>query len=395
MVHLGKVQPARNFLRIILILAVASFALVLVVLYVSFARATVVLFPKEQTAEVKYTATIDASKSYDPAKLDYVAGRIETVEKEGTKKVADVSEKPIPDYAHVTMTIHNNQGGSQPLLANSQLVNADGIKFLTDEPVTVPGGGSVTVGATAAEPGKKYNVEPSRFNFIKLSGSLQSFVYAESTEKATGGERVENAATNAEIKKAQDELINQLETEADAELRSKLKATEQFVPEAVIKKVLDSGASVAEGEETTSFEVTAKVSLTTVVFDENNLLQLSIAKLTASLDDKLELVTYDPKTFNYEISSFDQKNGTAKLSARLNGVSRPRLDAAVYDKEKVKGKSKKEADEYYKQFADIDHIDVRFMPPFVRTIPTIVDKITILVGESESLKEQKAIKSPQ
>lgn len=395
MVHLGTVAPTRNFLRIILILAVASFALVLVVLYVSFARATVTLYPKEQTAEVKYTATIDASKKYDPAKLDYVAGRIETVEKSGTKKVADVSEKPIPDYAHVTVTIHNNQGGTQPLLAHSQLVTAEGIKFLTDEAVSVPGGGSVTVGATAAEPGKKYNIAPSRFNFIKLSGSLQSLVYAESTEKATGGERVENAATNAEIKKAQEELITQLENEGEAELHARLKATEQFVPEAVLKKVLDSGASVAEGQETTSFEVTAKVSLTTVVFDENNLLQLSIAKLIASLDKGLELVSYDPKTFNYEISSFDQKNSTAKLSARLSGVSRPRLGQDVYDKEKIKGKSRSEVLEFYKQFTDIDHVAVRFMPPFIRTVPTIVDKITIIVGESESLKEQKAIPSSQ
>ncbi|MDP2587590.1 MAG: baseplate J/gp47 family protein, partial [bacterium] len=168
MVHLGKVQPARNFLRIILLLAIASFALVLVVLYVSFARATVVLYPVEQPAEVKYSATIDASKSFDPAKLDFVAGRVETVQKQGSKVVSNVGEKPIPDYAQVSITIHNNQGGSQQLLPNSQLLTADGIKFLTDEAVTVPAGGSVTIGATAAEPGKEYNIEPSRFDFIKL-----------------------------------------------------------------------------------------------------------------------------------------------------------------------------------------------------------------------------------
>lgn len=389
--HLGTVHPARNFLRIILILAIASFGLVLVVLYVSFARATVTLYPKEQEAKTEYSATIDASKGFDPAKLDYVAGRIETVEKSGTKKVEGVTEKPIPDYAHVTVTIYNQQGGAQPLLANSQLVNEDGIKFLTDEAVTVPGGGSVTVGATAAEPGKKYNIEPSRFNFIKLSVSLQSLVYAESTEKATGGERVENAASNEEIKKAQEELIADLQKQGEEELRSKLKATEQFVPEAVIKKVLDQGATVAAGEEATGFEVTAKVSLSTVFFDENNLLQLSIAKLTASLAEGLELVSYDPKTFNYEISSFDEKNSTAKLSARLSGVARPRLGQDVYDKEAIKGKSRKEVTDHFKQFTDIDHVEVRFMPPFVRTIPTIVDKITIVVGESDSLKEQKPI----
>ena len=378
-----------------MILAVASFALVLVVLYVSFARATVTLYPKEQPVETKYTATIDASKEFDPAKLDYVAGRIETVEKSGTKKVEGVSEKPIPDYAHVSVTIYNQQGGSQPLLPNSQLVNADGIKFLTDEAVTVPGGGSVSIGATAAEPGKKYNIGPSKFSIIKLSPSLQSLVFAESSEAATGGERVENAATNDEIKKAQEELIADLERQGEQELQSKLKATEQYVPEAVVKKTLDKGATVAAGEETSGYEVTAKVSLTTVIFDENNLLQLSIAKLTASIDKNLELVSYDPKTFNYEISTFDQAKSTAQLSARLGGVARPRLGDDVYDREQLKGKSKKEAAEHYKDFDEIDHIDVRFMPPFVRTIPTIIDKITITIGESESLKEQQPIETTE
>lgn len=393
MVNLGTIQPGRNFLRIILILAIASFALVLVVLYVSFARATVVLFPVEQDVNVEYAATIDASKEYDPAKLDYVAGRVETVEKSGTQKVGDVGEKPIPDYAHVTVTIYNQQGGSQQLLPNSQLLTPDGIKFLTDEAVDVPGGGSVTIGATAAEPGKKYNVEPTRFNFIKLSPSLQELVFAESSEKATGGEKVVNAATNDEIKRAQEDLLNQLEQEGLDELRNSLKATEQFVQEAVIKTVKDQGATVAAGEETSEYEVTGTIELKTVVFDENNLLQLSIAKLTASIDSGLELVSYDPKTFGYEISSFDEKAGTAQLSARLKGVARPKLGQEVFDKEALTGKSKGEADEFYQQFDKIDHIEVKFMPPFIQTIPTIVDKVTVIVGESDSLKEQKPIET--
>ena len=391
MVHLGKVQPSRNFLRIILLLAIASFALVLVVLYVSFARATVVLYPVEQPAEVEYTATIDASKSFDPSKLDFVAGRVETVQKEGSKLVSNVGEKPIPDYAHVTVTVFNNQGGAQQLLPNSQLLTDDGIKFLTDEPVSVPAGGSVTIGATAAEPGKEYNIGPSRFNFIKLSPSLQSLVYAESSEPATGGERVINAATNEEIKQIQQELISQLELEAEQELQDRLKATEQFVPEAVLKEVLDESATVAAGEETDSFEVTAKIQLSTVFFDENNLLQLSIAKLTASLDEGLELVSYDPQTFNYEISEFDQEVGTAQLNARLAGVARPQLTEEVYDPGPLQGRNLDEAQAHFAQYPDIDYIEVRFMPPFVRTIPTIVDKITVIVGESDSLKEQKAV----
>ncbi|MFH0830599.1 MAG: hypothetical protein V1895_00885 [Parcubacteria group bacterium] len=391
MVHLGTVNPSRNFLRIILILAVASFALVLVVLYFSFARATITLYPKEQEVEIEYQATIDANKEADPSKLDFVPGRLETVEKNDTKKVENVSEKPIPDYAHVTVTIYNQQGGSQPLLPNSQLLTDQGIKFLTDEGVTVPAGGSLQIGATAAEPGRKYNIGPARFNFIRLSPSLQSLVYAESKEAATGGERVVNAATNADIKKAQDELISELEAQAQEELRGKTKPTEQFVPEAVIKKVLDKSATVDPNEETTAFAVTATVQLKTVVFDENSLLQLSIAKLTASLKEGLELASYNPKTFNYEVASFDADKGTATLKARLKGVARPRLGQDFFDKSKVAGKGKTGVADFYRSLKEIDHVETRFMPPFIQSVPTIVDKITIILGKSSSLQDQTPV----
>src|SRR3990172_2511079 len=106
MVNLGTVAAPRRFLRLILLLALGSFLLVLAVVYFSFSRAEVTLFPKEEPASLEYDAVIDASRSYDPSKLDQVPGRVESVEKEGTKEITNVGEKTVPDYAHVTVTIY-------------------------------------------------------------------------------------------------------------------------------------------------------------------------------------------------------------------------------------------------------------------------------------------------
>jgi hypothetical protein len=393
MAYLRSVQPSRRFLRLILILATASVLLVLVVLYFSLSQARITLFPKEEPAQVDYEALIDASKTFDPAKLDQVPGRIETVDKEGSKEVAGIGEKPVPDYAHVTVTIYNQQGSSQGLLPQTQLVTDAGIKFRTDASVNVPGGGSVQVGATADQPGKEYNIGPSRFSIIKLSPSLQQLVYAESKETATGGERNTVAVLESDITAAQDALIAELEQQGQEELRSKLSATEQFVPEAIIKNVVEKTSSVPANTETDKFTVTVKVQLATVVFDENSLLQLSIAKLTASLPEQRELVSYDPTTFNYQIASFDQKKGTAKLTAKLAGVARPRLSNELFEKERIRGLSKGEVIEHYQQFPDIDHVETSFTPFWLQNVPSIVDKVTIEVGKSESAAEQQPINS--
>lgn len=391
MVTLGTVQAPRRFLRLILFLALASFLLVVVVIYFSFSRATITLFPKEEAANIEYDAVIDASKTYDPSKLDQVPGRIESVEKEGTKEITNVGEKMIPDFAHVTVTIYNQQGASQGLLPQTQLVNADGIKFRTDQAVNVPGGSSVQVGATADAAGKEYNIGPSRFSIIKLSPELQKLVYAESKEAATGGEKAVTSVVEQEITAAQDALTSELEQQAQEELRSRLQATEQFIPEAVAKKVLDKTATVEPGAQTDKFSVTVKVQFATVVFDENNLLQLSIAKLNASLPETKELVSYDPSSFKYQIASFDQKKGTAKLSAKLAGLARPRLSNDLFNKDAVKGLNRTELTDHFKKYPDVDHIDVRFTPFWVLAVPTIQDNITIEVGSSPSSNEQKPI----
>lgn len=308
MTDITSKPPAKWFLRIILIIAGASFLLVLAVLYFSFSSATITLYTAEEPVETSFTSQFPTNEEEaDPADLAIVPGRVETVELSDTKEVASVGEKPVPDYAQVDVTIYNQQNGSQSLLPRTQLVNEDGIKFRTDEAVTVPAGGSITVGATADQKGAEYNIEPSTFSIIKLSSELQQLVYAESKEKATGGEKVLAAVSEDDIKNAQESLISELESKAADELRSRVSGTEQYVPSAVTTEILEQDSDTEPGTQTDAFTVNATVKVSTAIFDENNLLQLAIAQLKAALPEDQELVTYDPASFSYEITGVTEK----------------------------------------------------------------------------------------
>ena len=389
MVDIGSNKASRRFLRLILILAGFSVALVAVAVYFSFASAHVVIYPKEEAASTEFTAPIQ-SAAVDAAALDLVPGRIERVEKEGSKSITQVAEKLIPDYAQVTVTIFNKQSAAQGLLPRTQLLTADGIKFRTDESVNVPAGGSIQVGATADQPGKEGNISPTRFAIIKLSPELQQLVYAESAEAATGGEKPSRAVTTEDIKTAQDTLAEELFTQAQEELSGKLTDTEQLVPEAIAKKIIDQSSSVEPGAAVETFEVRAKVEAATVIFDESGLLQLAIAKLNESLPVEKELVSYDPTSFDYDVKTFDDKKGSAQVSAKLSGVARPRLPQEAFDRNALKGLSKKEVEKRFRGFSEVERVEVRFTPFFAFVVPTIIDNITIEVGKSPSAEAQTA-----
>ena len=390
MTALGDKAPSKLFLRVILIIAGASFLLVLAVLYFAFSQATVTLYTAEEPAETSFTAAFQSSsQEADPADLSIVPGRIEVVELSDTKEIASVGEKPVPDFATVEVTIFNSQGGAQGLLPRTQLVNEDGIKFRTDQSVNVPAGGSITVGATADQKGVEYNIAPSRFSIIKLSSELQQLVYAESTEAATGGEKVLTVVTEDDITAAQDNLITELEQRAEDQLKTSVSGTEQYLPEAIAKEVTKKESDVEADVEIDAFEVSVTVKVSAAIFDENSLLQLAIAKLKASLPETRELVTYDPNSFEYSVTGLT--DSAPQLQGSLQGIARLRLPTEVFVAQDIAGMTKKSVQEHYGQFEEIARVEIDLTPFWAFMMPTFEDRITIQIGESASVQQQSVI----
>lgn len=86
-----------------------------------------------------------------------------------------------------TVTLVNETGAAQPLVATTRLLSEGGVLFRLRDRVTVPAGGTVEAAVYADQPGPSGDIGPSRFTIPGLSPALQASIYARSSSPMTGG----------------------------------------------------------------------------------------------------------------------------------------------------------------------------------------------------------------
>lgn len=125
------------------------------------------------------------------------------------------------------VTIINNTGKPQTLVARTRLTSPDGILFRLDDRVQVGAASRLTVSVTADAPGAQGDVAPGHFLIPGLALALQSQIYAESQEAMhggliyIGGPYTAEEATAAEAKlkaDASEELFKQAVTNVGSDL---------------------------------------------------------------------------------------------------------------------------------------------------------------------------------
>lgn len=380
--HLGKIQTKKTQKRITLGFAAIVFAVVLAVVYFTFSSASITISPKALNQDVEFTAHVSQDPNFDPRAIETISGRILTSESEGSKDVTDVSVKTWEEKAKGKVTLYNETDKSQPLLATTQLVTTTGVKFRTDARVVVPAKGSVEVAVTADKPGASGNVSPTRFTIVKLWKGLQDKIYAKSTVAMSGGSRDVQVVTEDDINDARNAVADELYASLVDELKTKVSGDEKLIDDAVRKEVIDFSSSVKKNTQTSKFSVTVKCRVTAVVFDEKSLLDLAVSKLKEEIPDGRELVNYAPEGLRYTVSDYDVNAGTADLKTTYTGTTILKLSNEIFDKTKVLGLTKQEAVDYFLDYPDIEKVTVSLSPFWVKTIPSMEDKIDISIAEN-------------
>lgn len=387
--NLGRVKTKKSQISIVGVFGVAAAIVLVVVLYFSFSSAKVTVTPKAVRQEVSFQATVDQNPNLDPRKIETISGRIISKESDGSKEIGDIGTKTIEEKATGTVTLINSTSNSQPLLATTQLINADGIKFRTNSRVVVPANGSVSVGVTADQPGASGNIEPGRFTIIKLWKGLQNQIYGESSEAMTGGTREVEVVTDEDVENAKNELAAELYDSLIADIKSEVSEGEKLLDDAIRKEVIEFSSSVEPGEETNSFSITEKVRVTAVVFDEESLLELAVSKLRTEIAEGRDIASQKTDDLSYTVSDYDINTGTAELDVDFNAITILKLSNEIFDESKIFGFTQEEATEYFLQYPDIEKVDVRLSPPWNTKIPNIEDKVDITIEDTIELPDEE------
>ncbi|MFH1508796.1 MAG: baseplate J/gp47 family protein [bacterium] len=378
--YIGKIETGKSYKKLLVFFVLASLLLIAFVIYASFSRAAINLVPQDDTLTSSFNAMIAPDNINDSEQLGVtITGRVLTTEVKSTYTVNNVETIGLDEKATGTITIYNKRDKDQPLLPNSQLMSENNVLFRTDERIVAKAGEEVTVDITADQPGKTGNLDPQRFNIIKLFPDWQKKIYGETKTATTGGYREAKVVTEKEMARGEEEALDQAATDAIKELSKDLKSGEAIFEVEAQKELISKEFSVPKDTEADTFDVTVKAKITVITYDEETLKEYAKNNLEASIPADQELVQIQDDSFTYKITDYDLVAGTAKVEATLTADVIAKLSNQLFEKEKLKGLNEMEIKQYYEEYKDIKDIEVSFSPFWVKTVPTLEDHIDIKV----------------
>lgn len=380
--ELGKIQNGISYKKIILGFSFFSLAFIGLIFYFTFSQAEITIYPKEIKKTLSLKVKIDKNLKTPNAARNILPGTILEIVKTGSKTFKTESITQIDDFAKGEITIYNKREKDQPLYQKSKIA-PEGKKspvFLIDKRVVIPAQGEIKVGITAQKKGANGNIEPTKFNFLKLSSWMRERVWAKSFAAAKGGVKDVGIVAEKDIKDAEKKLAEELWQKSFEEIEKKIKQNEQIIPQAIKNEIIKTKCDTKIDTIKEKFSIKVEIKTQGVGVSEKILLSLAKMRLKKEGAADEEFKNCQEQTFNYKLTEINIEEGWARLEANLDGTFTPKFSAKVFDKEKIIGMSEEEVKKYFKDFETIEKVEVNFWPSWVKNIPGLKKNVRIEIN---------------
>jgi len=310
-------------------------ALLLVLVFFKLAKADIQIWPKLEEISLQETVIANTSATAVDAVAKVVPLRV-VVQEESDQQVFDATGSSSTDTkASGTIRIYNKVTPFSPLTLKpgTHFLSDSGKFFVSLSKVTIPaatknGPGSIEIKVQAEEAGSDYNIKPSKFSVPKLSGTAYYYnISAESTAAMTGGSLGNvKRVTKDDIERAADSLTKNLFTQAEDNLKNKLSAGEMLVEGALLKEVVSAESDVAPETAANTFNESAKVKVSALVLQIEDLKQIAKNKITSQLSSSHVLLE---KSLSIQQSptTFDVAAGKANLNTQFSAKTYSAIDS--------------------------------------------------------------------
>ena len=379
----GKIQNGISYKKIILGFLFFSLAFIGLIFHFTFSQAEIIIYSKEIQKTVSFKVKIDKNIKTPNATRNILPGTIFEINKTGIKTFKTESITQVDDFAKGEITIYNKREKDQPLYQKSKIA-PEGKKspvFLIDKRVVIPTQGEIKVGITAQKKGANGNIEPTKFNFLKLSSWMRERIWAESFISTKGGTREAKIVLEKDIKSAEKKLAEELWQEAFEEIEKKLENNKQIIPQTVKNEIIKTKCDTKPDTIKENFSVKAETKTKGVGVSEKILLSLAKMRLKKEGAADEEFKNCREETFNYKLREINIEDGWARLEVNLEGTFTPKFSAKVFDKEKIIGMSEEEVKKYFKNFETVEKVEVKFWPSWVKNVPGLKKNIRIEIGK--------------
>jgi len=381
--HLGRYDnsPSRKFfwLFVLLVTIVA-----IVVISLTLARATIIIHPKIEKKSNVISLAIDAKALKPGIANGILPGRIMESQGEITKDISDVSLRKTEDFAKGTVKIKNIWKKDFFLQKGAQLVQSESPEavglgpkniFLLDNDTVAIAEGEVTASITAKNKGLTGNIDPGKFYFLRMSQWNRERIWAENEENFSGGEIETKVVSADDIARATQFTAEELGKQEIEKLKNQIPADSKLSPALTRVEILESRASVAPETTIDNFQMFVRGKVSSIVYNEKDLKDTAVEKFKEQISANQEISEIDEKNIKYELSDISGMDGKADVKISIPAILTPKLPSKMLDKKAIIGYNEAALRERYAKFTEIESIEVKFFPFWVKSVPSFEGQV--------------------
>jgi len=373
---LREFNPTPRFYRTIA-LSFLSIAVILVggVFIFTLGKAEINLSLKPKTVNIDTLLAV-SEKAGDSDGLNGLVVELPLTE---TKEFAvEGSGEGTPAQAVGKVTIYNNTGRNQTLVAPTRLLSADNILFRMKKTLVILAEGKAISDVYADKPGAEGNIGPSKFTIPGLSQELQKSIYAESAESMLGGIKYVKILAEEDIKKAQDILVADLLKVGETKIKETLGSSSTFYNSIFSTDITTVKSEPKVGESVDRFKLFVLIKVTGVFYNSADLDKKIADELRSSLSEN-EVVLGAPAEPMIVLNKIDSAAKTAEIRVTQTVSAQVSYLEDVINKNQILGRRKSEVESYLKTLPWIDNVEIKTSPSWISKLPNDLNKIKIKV----------------
>ncbi len=359
-----------------------------------FPKAEIVLSVAPKYSQDETSLLVAVGESEVKVEEKIIPARQVEVVIEKASSVRTTGEKLVGDKATGEVIIYNRTTIEKTFEKDTPLVSDEGLEFLTEEEVTVdPAEVDVdedynqittpskkAIAIRAGDIGQDYNLSAGE-EFEVASFIKENFV-AKNEEAFSGGSSQEvKVVAEEDQENLKDQLLSLIESQGEEKLAEQLSSGEKLIGQSLSVDLKKEDFSHAPDEETEQLSLTVEVTLTGLVYQEEDLNRLTEELLKQQTPSGFVLGTEKKVDFKF----IEEQDGGALFDLSFGANLYPEIDEDEV-KKKVAGKRLNTIKDYLSLLPSVDSFEVRFSPPmpdFLLTLPHRADNITITMEAGE------------
>jgi hypothetical protein len=317
----------------------------------------------------------------------------------------DISRESLGQRSTTTMKVYNNAEESFSLRKDSRLLNADGIIFRIQESILVPAKGTIEVAAEAADEdlykvmiGVRGNVPAlQRFDFMGLSATEKTLVYAENITPGVGGSTNHRLVYKPEDIVLAEKILQQaLLSDANQQIDEEIEALNALQGDAYTRLYYDELRAIHFSDfdlskqflqqSLASVPITGTIEYTAYAYNKTLVLDTLIEEVKTHIESGKELIAsslHEDLLTTHVMEYADDLSWiklTVDLSASQQAVLDPLTKSGIEFSNRVRdlivGKSIEDARKIINNLPEVEKVTIDMWPPWTQTLPDIAYNIT-------------------